>query len=472
MAYAPTNVDYFAYMDWQALIPGLWDSVSKFEKQPHARELAKDLNLVDSRKAVKGQLAVFQKRVGFDFINDIHWLSVWLGFGKTGDGSNVRGLAMIRAKLPVDFLQRISTLVGQQVETEGGVSIIRMRGGAIVIGITNNGLLAIGSSELVIPRLAPSWKGRRGPKGELGRHLTKALKSKPALVFGSEPGESLRKQLRGTSLPRAGRFVAEVLTAHDVMVGSLRHNGVDLVWKARSAAGFKTAKLGMEGAVDLLRASHPVVRGAVKLGLAALRTYVARHKEYSRLLRHEKFLLKYVDRWVGDGTFKTRLRASARTRVLALSLTDKSVIRILPLSALVPVALFIWADRTNEIPPAEFDQSDKSSGVQQTGSFEYTIDKQKLDELLDPAQLSTQVRIIPYYRAGNQEGIKLIGVRTGSFYRQLGMQSGDIVRSINGKIITRLVSAMDLFTKFETDSRVTLEVIRRAETIQFNYLIK
>ena len=116
---------------------------------------------------------------------------------------------------------------------------------------------------------------------------------------------------------------------------------------------------------------------------------------------------------------------------------------------------------------------DYSKGVKQISDYEYRIDKQMLDEqLTDLTQLGMQARVIPNYVRGKYEGFKLVGVRPGSLYRAIGIRSGDVVRSINGKKIDSPNKAMELFTQLKTASNIKLEVERRGKVVPFNYLVQ
>ena len=100
MVYAPPQTDVFAYLDWQAVIPGLWDTIFSFEKQPHAKELAVDLNIAESRSVLKRQLDMFSERVGLNPIRDIDWFAMWLSFGTTSQDRDVQMLFALRASFP------------------------------------------------------------------------------------------------------------------------------------------------------------------------------------------------------------------------------------------------------------------------------------------------------------------------------------------------------------------------------------
>ena len=116
---------------------------------------------------------------------------------------------------------------------------------------------------------------------------------------------------------------------------------------------------------------------------------------------------------------------------------------------------------------------DYASGVKKNSEYDYTIDKQMLDQqLTDLTQLGMQARVIPNYRQGKYEGFKLVGVRPGSLYRAIGIRSGDVVRSINGGAINSPNKAMELFTQLKNSSAITLEVERRGKIETFNYKIQ
>jgi general secretion pathway protein C len=116
---------------------------------------------------------------------------------------------------------------------------------------------------------------------------------------------------------------------------------------------------------------------------------------------------------------------------------------------------------------------DFSKGVKKVGDFDYTIDRQMLDEqLADLTQLGMQARVIPNYRKGKYEGFKLVGVRPGSLYRAIGIRSGDIIRSINGSAINSPNKAMELFTQLKMSSTIKMEVERRGKIETFNYNIQ
>ena len=128
---------------------------------------------------------------------------------------------------------------------------------------------------------------------------------------------------------------------------------------------------------------------------------------------------------------------------------------------------------SNAKPAKSTQKKDFSKGVKKTGPYDYQIDRGMLDEqLADLSKLGSQARVVPNYRNGKYEGFKLVGVRPGSLYRSIGVRSGDVIKSVNGKAIDSPNKALDLFEQLKGSSNINLEIERRGQPKQLNYVIQ
>jgi hypothetical protein len=120
-------------------------------------------------------------------------------------------------------------------------------------------------------------------------------------------------------------------------------------------------------------------------------------------------------------------------------------------------------------------ESKYADGIKQTGPFDYRIDRGMLNEQLqDLAKLGREARVIPNYdkESGTYKGFKLIGVRPNSLYRAIGIRSGDVIKQINGEELSSPGKALELFTKLQTSSGITLDIDRRGKSHTMNYTIE
>lgn len=113
------------------------------------------------------------------------------------------------------------------------------------------------------------------------------------------------------------------------------------------------------------------------------------------------------------------------------------------------------------------------SMVVEQNNNSFTIDRNAVrSQLEDPAALTRQARIMPNYRDGEPNGLRLVGVTPNSFYSELGIRSGDVIHSVNGTRINNQRQALELLESMGTQNQVTIEVERRGRTQKMEYNIR
>lgn len=105
---------------------------------------------------------------------------------------------------------------------------------------------------------------------------------------------------------------------------------------------------------------------------------------------------------------------------------------------------------------------------------EDTIDigRDRISEALqDVNNLMRQVRVRPYFEDGESRGIMLSGIRGGSIFEEMGLESGDIIQAVNGEEIRSMDDAMGFYQDLQSAGEVSLEIKRDGAQRSINYRI-
>jgi general secretion pathway protein C len=87
-------------------------------------------------------------------------------------------------------------------------------------------------------------------------------------------------------------------------------------------------------------------------------------------------------------------------------------------------------------------------------------------------KLLTQARIRPHLKDGKADGFVLSYIKQKSFFTQLGLKRGDIIKSINGKAINTPEDAFSFYKALESGSPLAMEIIRGGQPKVINYQFK
>lgn len=104
---------------------------------------------------------------------------------------------------------------------------------------------------------------------------------------------------------------------------------------------------------------------------------------------------------------------------------------------------------------------------------EFSIDRDRVEEALaDVGNLMRQVRVRPYFEDGNPEGVLLSGVRRNSIFEDMGLQSGDVIKGINGNPIRSVDDAMELYQGLRSERDVQVQIQRDGSIQTISYRIQ
>lgn len=111
-------------------------------------------------------------------------------------------------------------------------------------------------------------------------------------------------------------------------------------------------------------------------------------------------------------------------------------------------------------PPAAFGLT--STGlppagvIQETGANHYTVERAMLAAQMQTPDFLRQAVIMP--AAGG--GFAVRGIRPGSLYAQLGLRTGDVIKSVNGQPVNTADDAIRLYQQMPNLSAVQMEITR------------
>lgn len=110
-----------------------------------------------------------------------------------------------------------------------------------------------------------------------------------------------------------------------------------------------------------------------------------------------------------------------------------------------------------------------AKGIQKISATEYNIDRGVVDKILaDQAELMRQARIQP--EPGG--GLRMLGIRPDALLGVLGMENGDVLKTINGFDISNPEKALEAFARLRTADKLTISLGRKGQNTNIDYNIK
>jgi general secretion pathway protein C len=86
--------------------------------------------------------------------------------------------------------------------------------------------------------------------------------------------------------------------------------------------------------------------------------------------------------------------------------------------------------------------------------------------------LMKEIRIQPNFSNGKPDGLRLTGIRPDSIFYNMGLKSGDILMSVNGKEIKSVDDAFSFYQNLQSSPSVQLQIKRRGQLKTIDYHIE
>lgn len=105
-------------------------------------------------------------------------------------------------------------------------------------------------------------------------------------------------------------------------------------------------------------------------------------------------------------------------------------------------------------------------------SGKITIEQREVDDALQNLdKLMTEIRIVPNFKDGRSDGMKVLSVKPGSVVAKLGIKRGDILEKVNGQDLD-MKQGMELFNQMKDLKNFSLDVTRGGRNQKLEYEIK
>ncbi len=112
-------------------------------------------------------------------------------------------------------------------------------------------------------------------------------------------------------------------------------------------------------------------------------------------------------------------------------------------------------------------------GIKKLNENQFEVSRQTItDAIANPGKFQDGTRPVPNYKGGKVNGFKLVGMKPGSIYYELGIRPGDIITGVNGKPLDSPNRALELFQKLGSLDSVTVDIERNGQAQKKSFTIK
>ncbi len=125
-----------------------------------------------------------------------------------------------------------------------------------------------------------------------------------------------------------------------------------------------------------------------------------------------------------------------------------------------------------QVPDVEPPPEEPATPAEPT-SQSITLKREVIENAVgDVASLMKQVRIRPFFEGGKPAGLSLAGIRPGSVFAQMGIRSGDVIRSVDGQPIQTVDDIIGLYQGLSESEGLSVQVSRSGKIEEIHYSVE
>jgi general secretion pathway protein C len=123
--------------------------------------------------------------------------------------------------------------------------------------------------------------------------------------------------------------------------------------------------------------------------------------------------------------------------------------------------------------PGGISEEELNQNVTAVSESKYTVQRTFVDKILqNQAEIMRSARIVPHEENGSVVGVKLYGIRRNSLLGKLGLQNGDLLRTMNGFDMASPDSALEAYSRLRSANNLSVAVVRRGRPMNLDYDIQ
>jgi len=114
-----------------------------------------------------------------------------------------------------------------------------------------------------------------------------------------------------------------------------------------------------------------------------------------------------------------------------------------------------------------------SSGIRKLNETDRTITRSTLKQQMNNLpSLLQQATAVPHNEGGEQIGFRIVDLKKGSVFEQLGIQQNDIIYAVNGTPVRNAEEALSAYRMIGTTSNFMIGLLRNGQDLKLNLAIQ
>lgn len=128
------------------------------------------------------------------------------------------------------------------------------------------------------------------------------------------------------------------------------------------------------------------------------------------------------------------------------------------------------APKAPEVASAPALESEDDIEVRSIGVNQYILKRSELNKVTgNLGALASQARIVP---SKKENGFRIFSIAKDSLFTKIGIQNGDVLKSINGIELSSPDKALEAYSRLQNASKLSLDIVRKGQNETLEYTIE